>query len=263
MIKNAVRVVPDHRDLSHTKTFGAFAPTSFADENNLDVGFTNPDQNAEGLPYGCTGYTQAEICTDKDMRLYKPKYTYDKTRMMEGTEGMQVGCDIRKSLKSTNVYGVQAYDETTDQEAIAHRRGAYYSIEPAPDYFDGIRSALARGRAVSMATPWYGIFNLPENGIIKAPSDYSQESPYHNYKACGWKTINGSPYLKIKPWIGPHYGDQGFAYMPREVVNQLLHQTYTGAFTLDDYDPNAKTVTIYNTYEVILSYLYRILSYVR
>ncbi len=250
-------VSPDNRDYSHTKTFGSI-PVFLGDYDG-DAGLTNPDQNAEARPNGCTGYTQSEVCADRDKRIYDPGYTYDKTRMMEGTLGQDVGCDIRDSLKSTRVYGVKAIGES-DLQAFGHRRGAYYAIEPAPDYFDGVRSALVKGHSVSMATPWYDIFNLPRAGIIQAPSDYGQKSSYHNYKACGWKTINGTVYLKIKPWIGPQYGDNGFAYMPREVVNQLLNQTYTGAFVLDDYDPNAKTVTMYNIFEVILSYLHRILN---
>ena len=254
-----VRVRPDHRDYSHTRTFGAV--DFFTPDFDVDAGLTVYNQNSEGRPYGCTGYTQADVCTDKDKVIYLPGFTYDKTRLMEGNEGKDVGCDIRKSLKSTNVYGLQAQGESEEQ-AFSHRRGSYYQIERAPDYFDGIRSALARGRSVSMATAWYPVFNYPQsNGVLNRPPDYSKKSTYHNYKACGWKTIDGKVYLKIKSWSGQQWGVNGFAYMSPEIVNKLLDDTYSGAFTLDEYTPNAKLVTIYNTYEVVLSYLYRMLQW--
>ncbi len=120
MIQTGVRCNPDHRDYSHTKTFGSI--TSFPEEFNTDLGVTNPNQNAEGLPFGCTGYTQAEVCSDQDGTIYKPSYTYLKTQMMEGTTGQNIGCDIRDSLKSTNVYGVQALNENNDLAAFTSTR---------------------------------------------------------------------------------------------------------------------------------------------
>ncbi len=254
-------VRPDHRDLSHTRTFGAITPETFPDEWDTDCGLTCPDQNAMGMPNGCTGFTQSELCNDEDKCVYKPQFTYLKTQQMEGTAGQNVGCDIRDSLKSTVVYGVELSGET-DEQAFAHRRGSYYQVEQAPDYFDGIRSCLIKGRSVSIATPWYSNFSYPDlNGIVTAPASWSTSGlPYHNFKVCGWVTIAGTPYLKIKPWVGPQYGINGFSYFPREVVNQLLDQTYTGAFVLDVFDPNAKTVAIYTTYEIVIGYLRRILN---
>ncbi len=149
---------------------------------------------------------------------------------------------------------MQEPSETSDMQAFQHRRGNYYQIEPAPDYFDGIRSVIVKGLSVSMAAPYYENFVYPDvNGIVHMPASGEQYS-YHNFKVCGFKTIAGTPYLKIKDWTGT------FKYFPRKVVNFLLDQTYTGAFVLDRFVPGAPTVAIYSTYEVILGYLHRMLA---
>lgn len=260
MIQGVTKVVPDHRDLSHTRTFGATTPSTFPDEFNTDSGLTNPNQNAEGLPNGCTGYTQSELCIDQDKLIYKAKFTYDKTCFMEG-HGEESGCDIRNSLKSLLVYGPQEQGESTDQQALQHIRGAYYAIEKAPDYFDGIRSALVRSGSVSVGTPWFPSFNKINNGIVGTPVSWDATNlPYHNWKICGWKTVNGSPYLVGKAWLGSLWAQNGFALFPREVINQLLELNWTGAFAVDKYDPKAKTIVLESMYEVLLSYLYRILG---
>lgn len=116
----------DHRNYSFNRTFGT--TLQLPDEYNVDAGFGFPDQNAEGYPYGCTGYTQSELCQDQDGARYKPPYTYGKSLFMEGEEGQQVGCTITDSLKSLIVYGPQGIDETTDQQAATHRRGQYFDV---------------------------------------------------------------------------------------------------------------------------------------
>ncbi len=257
MKSGVYKVRPDNRDKSHSRTFGAINPANFPDSFDTYSGLTCPDQNAMGMPNGCTGFTQSELCSDEDKCIYRPQFTYLKTQQIEGTAGQDVGCDIRDSLKSTLVYGVQLQGET-DEQAFDHRRGSYYQVEPAPDYFDGIRSVLLRELSVSMASYWYDNFSNPDQfGIVTLPA---ANTPYsmHNYKVCGFVTIAGTPYLKVKPWLGPQFGINGFCYFPREVVNFLLNQTYTGAFVLDRFVKNAPNVAIYSTYEVILSYLYRI-----
>ncbi len=254
-IRNGVQKVrPDQRDLSHHRTFGAIV--SFPDEYNVDAGFPIHDQNAEGMPNGCTGVTQSGICADQDKVAYKPQFTYFKTQLMEGTEGQDVGCDIRDSLKSTIVYGVQAVNETTDLEATTHRRGAYYSVESVGDMFDGIRSALLKSGSVSMATAWFQEFESTQIGVI---SDIFVGAPssYHNWRVCGWKQINGVPYLIGETHQGINYGDMGFAYFSRATINKLLDMSGTGAFVLDKKVDNPANIQL-SIYEVILSYLLRI-----
>lgn len=267
MIKQGVKPIKkDHRDYSFHRTFGN-QPQVFADSLNLDPGLTMPDQNADGLPYGCTGYAQAELCTDEDKIIYYPKFQYDKTLLMEGITPSDQnfekgGCDVRDSLNSTIVYGLQAVGETGDQ-ALNHRRGAYYNVDLAQglDWFDSIRNCLVLNqRTVSIATPWYIAFESPYNGIIKAPNTYDTTfATWHNWKVCGWKTISGSPYLIGKSWQGKNYGDAGYCYFPRDVINQTMLINGSGAFTLTPYTNQMAQRVILTIWQTVASYL-RIIS---
>ena len=244
-------VVKDHRDRSFPRTFGSVR--SFPTDFNTDAGLTMPDQNADGYPNGCTGYTQSELATDEDKQVYDPAYTYDKSLfIMGGKDGDPV--DMRSSLKSTIIYGLKLKGNDTDNP-YSHRRGAYYNVtdETGLDYFDDIRSALLTNNySVSIATPWYSEWNYG-NGTVSNPG--SQIISWHNWKVCGWKTIGGVPFLVGKTWQGKNVGDNGWLYFSRECINAIMEISGTGAFTLAPASPsnlqNIKTTFL----EWILSYL--------
>jgi len=69
----------DYRNYSFHRTFGSTVPNFIQPDFDEDAGLTMPDQNMEGLPFACTGYTQSELCQDMDKSSYKPKYNYEKT----------------------------------------------------------------------------------------------------------------------------------------------------------------------------------------
>lgn len=263
MIKSGARPVrKDHRDFSFSRNFGGVVPV-FADSLNLDPGLTMPDQDTDGLPYGCTGYASSELCGDEDKAVYFPKFTYDRTLLMEGigpsdSTFEKTGCDVRNSLNSTIVYGVQKVGED-GSTALNYRRGAYYNVDLAQglDWFDSIRNCLVLNmRTISIATPWYMAFALTSNGIIKTPGTYDTTfASWHNWKVCGWKTINGIPYLIGKSWQGNQYGDGGYCYFPREVINQLMTINGSGAFTLTPYTNQFAQTVILTLWEYVGSYL--------
>lgn len=254
------KVRKDHRDYSFPRTFGA--TNTFPDSFDLDAGFGFPDQNEDGLPEGCTGYTQASICEDEDKAHYKPSYTYDQTRRMAGTYPQPVACDIRTALKSTIVYGVQGIFETTDGQAGIHRRGAYYNVVDSPDLdaFDDIRSAIfTNTRSVSMATPWYHEWqNIGGNGIVPYPM--TPPATWHNWKVSGWKMINGQPYLIGKSWQGKTYGDGGRHYVSRETVNKIMAVQGSGAFTVRRATPADYATVKLSMLQTALSYCYMLLA---
>lgn len=234
----------DHRDRSFPATFGS--TTDFPRELDLDAGFGFPDQDALGFPEGCTGFTQSEICQDLDKRKYNPDYTYKKTLMMMNAPAGSP-CDIRQSLKSTIVYGVQSGTET-DEQAGTHRRGAYYNVvdETALDSFDDIRSALVKtNSSISFATPWYDEWN--HNPIILKP--WSKSIGGHNLKISGWRYMGGEPYLLWKTWQGGDY-----KLVSRETFNALMPQAL--AFTIAPYHEG-------DFYRVKLAMLETVLSYLR
>lgn len=250
----------DRRDYSHPVFGDAFVkfPTDF----NVDIGRTMRDQNAEGLPYGCSGETQTDIAVDQDNTIYKPAYLYDKTCFDEGHDTNQ-GCQIRSSLKAARIYGVQALAETTDQEAETHRRGAYFNIYDTGgrDWFDAFRLALMTNKqGISVGTPWFTEWSVPVNGVLPQSFIYNgpQNHSWHNWAIKGWKDINGTPYLLGKTWQGPDYGDKGWAYFPRETINAVMQISGTAAFTQSKLTPgDIKPIQI-DIWELIMIFLARI-----
>ena len=253
----------DHRDYSFGRTFGAVSPETFGDSLNTDLGLTMPNQDADGFPYGCTSYTQTDISTDEQHVIFLPRFTYDQTMMMMGIlpgdpDYEKVGCDLRDSLNSTIVYGMQPQGQPAGV-SLNYRNGAYFNVDLVQglDWFDSIRSCIDQNRrSVSMATPWFSTFETPQNGVIRAPNSYDvSNASFHNWKCCGWKTINGVAYLVGKSWQGSTYGDMGYCYFPREVINSLMSLSGSAAFTVIPYsNQNAQTV-ILTLWQTIISYL--------
>lgn len=253
-IKHGVRPTPiDHRDYSYTRTFSPFAGgidargiiASWPEEYNCDAGFGTPDQEADGLPLACTAYTQSELCQDEDNAQYKVKFTYDKTRMREGTYPQIVGCNHRDSMQSICEDGVQGINETTDAEAETHKRYPdYFNIDAGNgfDYFDAVRNFLWNGRMekrpASIVSVWYPEWlslsdggRLLNDGLVPLPSSFlPEQDPWHNYKICGWKTILGQVYLVGKPWQGTSFGDQGWVYFSRGIFNAARSISGSSAF---------------------------------
>lgn len=248
---------PDHRNYS-TKTFGGVIP--FTAICFIDYVPNQPNQTADGKPNGCTGYAQSELCQDMDKAQYNPNYTYEKTLFMMGANEGDA-CDMKTSLKSTIVYGVQKPDETTDDQAEYHRRGAYYQVEKTTeDWFDSIRAIIQlKSTSVSIASQWYTSFEFPlSQGIIS--DDFTGTFSWHNWKCCGWKPINGQPYLIAKSWQGSSYGDNGYVYFSRSAINKLLSISGAGAFILSQYNPtNIQTIKL-TIIETIISYCRRLIE---
>lgn len=224
-----------HKKYSYHRTFGSsiqLAPTAF----NFDAGFGFPNQNSDGLPQGCTGYTQSELCQDEDLIVYLPRYTYDQTLAIEGVikgdpSFEQIPCTIEDSLKSTIVYGVDRGDGINP---VHNRRGAYYDAIDGSDMdaFDSMVSAMwtnyqktGKKSSVSFGCPWFQEFEMiKDDGVIISPPSWTPPSgtPWHNSKICGVTFVNGVEVLVDKSWQGPHFGNGGYCYFNRAQINSLM-----------------------------------------
>lgn len=234
MFKNGLKPTPyDARDYDLHKTFGATIAPQFPDDYSVENGLWCPDQNVGGevfnlppLPFGCTDYTQADLCADDDQELKNPMLLEDVTHA-----NALGGLDLRESLKASKT---------------VFNRTAYFRITPTYplDFFDAIRLAMLstkdEGRSVSVGTPWYPTWNAPlRGGILAIPKDFSTKGlGWHNWKVAGWKTIGGAPYLTCKVWAGPEYGDNGFVYMSRDLANAVLNINGCAAYTLTKVKPS-------------------------
>jgi hypothetical protein len=243
----------DARDFDLHKTFGATAAPAFPENYSVENGLWCPDQNRGGevfdlppMPFGCTDYTQADLCADDDRELKNPLLLENVTRA-----NARGGIDMRESLAAAKaVFG----------------RTAYFRVTPTYplDFFDAIRLAMLstrdEGRSVSVGTPWYPAWDDPHRGgILPIPPSFATGGlGWHNWKVAGWKTIGGAPYLVCKMWAGPSYGDKGFVYMSRELANAVLNISGAAAYTLTKVRPSDIQAIDFEFVKWVVSYIRRL-----
>lgn len=257
----SLRKYKDNRRFSFPHTFGT-APELV--DIDLDTSLSNPNQNLPNpvtgdpaLPNGCTAFARADIATNEDRIIYKPGFTYEKACFMEN---VPVGSPLplETTFKAAIVYGLQAVGETTDAQALAHRRGPYFEVHPVAgqDMFDSLWSALIVGRrCISVGTLWYP--ELTAAAIV----DSIQIRPTldgHDWEAVGVQTVNGQPYMKIKWWGGAP------KLFSRMTVNALC--ATAGSDALTDTDGKATGTDIQTVkltiLQTLVSYYYRWLKLV-
>lgn len=250
----------DLRDLSYHRSFGAIFPPQFPASFSLDHQGIFLNQNDIGMPFGCTGMTQADNASEEDHKQYDPRFTYERTCFMEDHPTNQ-GCDIRTSLKSTQVYGLAE----NAGEPYQNRRGRYFNIydDGPTDWFDSIRLALmTHNVGVSVGTPWFAQWATPTNGILSMPIYSGKPFDYvwHNYAIKGWEVINGQPMLLCKAWQGKAYGNNGWVYMNRSVCNYVMSIRGSVAYVNIKATPADISTIRVSLLETALVYLKRILA---
>ncbi len=240
----------DIRDRDFHRTFGSVSQVSLPSSFSIDAEFPMPDQEADGLPNGCTGYAQADLCQDEDLIVFSPKAIYDQTLAMEGNAGnYTVGCDIRDSLKATILY---------------FGRGGYYNVQPLDSWAHGIQSTLfvnqLQRRAISVGTPWLPEFEfVGPDGIV--PDDFVVPTNWtegHNWTIPEWSQKNGQTYFTCKSWQGKRVGDNGKLYFSEIGINKLLSIPNTGAFTVSKAQPLSIQTIKVALYERVISILQEI-----
>lgn len=217
MVKSGTRATRKSRkDYSH-RSFGAIQ-VPFPPEYNTDAGLLIPDQNTDGLPFGCTDESQSEITND-----LVGKSITNPWQLEAVTHANQLGgYDIRQSLLSAKKLGWIT---------------GFFNIEAiGQDMFDAVRDAQASGgtekRSVTLGTKWFPEFEqVGVTGLLPMPDFKGNTFTWHNWAIKGWKTINGQPYLVGVSWQGDKYGDKGFHYLSRPLFNQLMAVPGSVAFT--------------------------------
>ena len=231
-------------ELDFHKSFGTTTdPTTLTTELNLDASLWMPDQEIGGtyapvglpaftipsMPYGCTDYAQTDLCIDEDGFLENPMLLEAITHANQNGGGSLVA-----SLQAA--------------EKIFARVG-YYSIRNSStlDWFDAFRICMAstaeEKRSISIGTPYFDEWAMtprsgPQAGLLPTPASFSTIGlPWHNAVICGWKLINGTPYLLYKSWQGVTFGDNGWGYFSRALINQVMEINGTASYTLSKATP--------------------------
>lgn len=244
----------DKRRYSFPHTFGT---TTDLYPIDVDTNLSNFDQNKPNsvtgdpaLYNGCTAFSRADIATNEDKIIYKPGFTYRKSCLIAGVpEGSAL--PMESAFKSGIVYGLQAVGETTDAQALEHRRGPYFEVHPInnQDWFDALWSALLKGkRGISVGTPWF-----PELTIASTVGDVAMRptDDWHCWEALAVST--GTPMMKVKA----HTGD--IKWFSRLAINKLLSVSGTDALT-DTHGkalPEDIQLVQLDIRQVMLNYCYR------
>lgn len=215
------------KDWDFHKSFGtvsvAFPTEYFTDAGvwmpNQDIGFPSVLPQVPPLPFGCTDYTQTDLAIDLVGSLIYSPETIEQVTNANANQGG----DIRTSLLAAVKLGWFT---------------GFFNIQPHQlDYFDSIRLAMVSGggekRSVSIGTPWYPVFEQVQgDGILQIPSNLKDPNlTWHNWAIKGWKIIGDQPYLIGKSWQGPGYGDKGFCYFSRPLINTLMNVPGSVAYT--------------------------------
>lgn len=249
----------DRRDFSNERTFGSVDPKFFPEEYNADLGISFPDQNAEGLSNACTAYTQSELGQDENGELFDPGFTYENTLAIAG-DPPGSPCQIRDSFRETRTRGLKR-----KQNNSTLVRGAYFDVDRVDgSYAIGLQNAMYQNqlnkRTVSCGTPWFPEWHFVNaNGILEVPSKYvwDQNTVGHNWKACGWKTINGKQYVIIKPWTGPLWGDKGYGYLEFSIFDKVMGIQGTFMYIQSNLTPGEVVRVKLDIWQLILQFFLR------
>lgn len=265
------------RDYQLHKTFGAPAltelPASYAADNN-----NFPDQGPTDL---CTAYTVTDIACDEKGIAYSPDFNFSMSKLISGDPPSTYGSDLRTAFLVPSKSGLLPQAKAMfswqnngrdfiadpknwrpeDLDEAQKTKLAMFAIDFPYDVFDSIRSALwltrNERRSIGVGTRWYDEWNsVGSSGII--PSKYQNFITYHAYAIKGWKTIQGVPYLIAKEWEGKGFGDDGFVYFPREVVNKEF--TDAEIYTLKNIDDSVEIQTNENALDFIVSLVKQIIN---
>lgn len=237
----------DSRDFSRTAVFGSIA----ADELPTGDFMVAPplEIKDQALEDFCYAYATNEVSEDQELVELEPYYTAYVAKVLIQKDPASWGCDLRTACKAhLNPYGALEkqfspfvnYPERPTREEVLdpkswdgsdyqmlaneHRKSTFFLVDGPHDTFDNIRAALWMHRlefqSVLTGATWRQSWSAALGGIVKA-RDYSKEKGTgHAFKLCGQKIIDGEPYIVAQLSNGVDFGNGGFFYFPRDVVNK-------------------------------------------
>lgn len=262
---HALQELPrDNRDFPHDLVFGSVSADDLPTHDFLvavPLEIKNQDNNYES-DY-CTSYAATEVAEDQDQVIFTPEWTFAQAKEISAVQNglsvySQYGLNLRDICNAAVKKGfiprindpfkcdsntrpirdilVHAYNWPESLFAIAekYKKASYFLVTGSHDVFDNIRSALWQNlgerRSVIVGCLWRYSWSNAKNGII--PKTYESGGSGHAFKICGQKTIDGEIYLIAQLSNGVRFGDKGFFYFPRDVVNAEFGPY--GQFTFSD-----------------------------
>lgn len=290
--KGLLPLLTDKRDFSHSAVFGSIAVDDLPTRDFLvAVPLEIKDQDINYPSDYCTSYASSECGEDEDQVIFVPEYSFQRAKdILAVSQGVQVysqfGLNLRDICNSAVQYGFLprindpfrcdtmdrpardtliasgAWPAELDSIAANYKKASYFAVDGPHDLFDNIRSVmwmnLAERRSVEVGCLWRESWSAAPQGII--PEIYEEQGSAHAFKFCGQKTINGNLYLVAQLSDGPTFGDDGFFYFSRAVVNREFG-TY-GSFTYSHMPPDSAEWHVTNGVSIYDSFTLKVLKLV-
>lgn len=247
----------DPRDDKFSKiAFAAPALPVFPQTYRLEELFPVKNQTSS---LSCTKQTTAAVSEYQDGVELSPAWGWAQVCKKVGNYipagaeprvAMGITCELgelpQREILKRALYSFEQHDPQTignwnnwpdlRDAAEPYRKAAYIKVRKVGDWFDSIRFALWDGREQKQAVMAFGTWLSNWNGGW-IPLEEAALVGYHAYAFVGWTHKDGTPYLIAKNSYGSEWGDGGFQYFPREVINREFLKWGTGLYVFRDLTP--------------------------
>lgn len=209
---------------------------------NLDNLQRFPNQNIEDRPDECVGETWADIIGNIENQAMDAGYCYAYALWCNRTAPTTSGSNPYSGGVGGLVYGAiptedQPFDAETTSELYEANIDNYpvidrlLALHNTPNALQGLFSYQDIKNYLSMSLGgaqlgicWYESFDTPnQDGTLPAPS-----GSFTNHCVAVYE--NTPLGLRIKPWLGPNYGADGYSFMSEATFNLVFQNA--SAFAL-------------------------------
>lgn len=215
----------------HPQLCGGTAPLpQFPVEYLTDNTHWMPNQNTDGLPYGCTSYATVKVA-----------------RILGFINATVASIEEKTHANALKGFGVLAAIDIA-RTVLGWFKWRYVLQTTGPlDYFDTFRLAQVSGlpeqRAVSVATPWFAsweqaVFNgqkimpMPTAEELLQAHTNPNSLNWHNYVCDGWSQnfsdAPGQLLYRLDSWQGTF----DYLYLNRATLNSVMDLYGTTAVTI-------------------------------
>lgn len=243
---------------SHKHLFGAVV--TFPTEFFTDAGFGMPDQMADGQPFGCTNYAQAELANNLTGVRHNPADLEAVTHA-----NVKGGYDMRASFDAARKIGwfTQYFNIRPSGSVNAFWAFKLAQISAGIDPVTGKREL----RSLSVGMPWFPSWEdaaLKGQGLMPFPKDAElsliRKDPkifgWHDSVMDGFTSRDGVSVYRDKSFQGTRVGENGYIYFDEPTINTVMaiKGTFAGVGSRN---------TVENPLRVDLTAVAWIVSYIR
>lgn len=208
---------------------------------NQDHNQRFPEQDIENRPQECVGETVSDLIGNLAQIPCDAGYSYATALKVMNQSPTTAGSDPYSGMLGGMIYGAlptdkvpfdvnvmdELYESNINNYPLEEQELAQFYAQNGVKIFNSYQEivswlSLNKG-GVSLALKWYASFSSPPtSGVLPEPQG---QFTYHNV-AVYESTTSG---LRVKPWLGPRFGDAGYCYLTEETFDTV----WFGAYAFD------------------------------